>query len=153
MAALPLSHHLTVALSLCGGPGLLPVLVVALCPPPPPGCLTQPTAILSPGLFSEPHALALSSQYLQMHISGWDTQGSCADHLCMPHSALPATDQLAANSSSEPPKSFSVPPCLPAAEGLPDMWQLLCSFSFFPGVQVPTQFLLVLFFFSSSLPR
>lgn len=126
-----------------------------------PGCDALPcqssrlscTDNIAPGLFSKPHTPALSHcLYQQMHILGWDTQGSCMDHLVMSHSALPATDQLAANSSSEPPKSFSVPPCLPAAEGLPDMWQLLCSFSFFPGVQVPTQFRLVLFFSLSFYP-
>lgn len=124
------------------GPPLGIFLVELFCPLSPPGYLTQPTAILSPGLFAKPHVTAISPcPYQQMCVSGCGAQDGCTSHQCMFHSVLPATDWLLCSPLSLR-RTFPVPAGLRTGEGTPQVWHLLLSFSSLTGPQVPTCFCL-----------
>ena len=97
MAAPPFVHHSTAALHFYGSPGFLHThsrLWISSLPSPQ-AMPSQPTAVLSLGLLSNPHVLATSlCPHLWTHLSGWTVHGCGKDHLCKSHTVLPATDKL-----------------------------------------------------------
>lgn len=144
IVAPPLAYDLSMALSLCGGPGHLSEYsqfqhsALPLCQ-----AVSHSQQLSSPGLLSKPHAPALSPcPYLWTCVSGL-VQGVCMDPLCMSHSVLDATDQLLCFPLSSR-SYFPVPACLSTGEGTPPK----CYNSpllLLPRGQVPSHFYLCFF--------
>ena len=113
----------------------------------------QPTPVLSPGLSSEACASAPSPHPPQRtRVSGWAVQGGGISRLCRSLSILPSVNWLL----DSPPRFHSSPSVqadLPACEGTSRVWAPFLFHSSLPGVQAPSQFLsLSFFFFSFVLP-
>lgn len=106
MAAVPLRCHLTMALSLCSGFGLLPEhsWLQHSARPLPPGCLALPIVVLTQDVFSKLHAPAPSPHPHQLIcVAVWSEQGGCIDHLCTSQSCLPPIGCCAILQASEAP--------------------------------------------------
>ena len=121
--------------------------------PSPQAVSSQPTAVLPPGLLSNPHVPALSPRvHRQTHAPVWGTHACGTDRLCRSHSVPSATDQ-----PFHPPLTASDAPLLsqvilPSVRGLPWMREPLC-FSFPEGHRsCPTFCPLIFPFFLSSYP-
>ena len=115
---------------------------MVICPllHPSPGCLTQPTAILTLVLFSNSHALALSSHsYLQTHVLAWRHK-AVAQTLCVCPilSFLSQTGCCAFLRASE--SFFLTQLVSPLVRGLLQVQQFLLSLSSLPSYPFPPFF-------------
>ena len=62
--------------------------------PSPQAVYSQPTAVLPPGLLTNPHVPTLSPcVHRRTHVPGWGMQGCGSDCLCRSHSVLSVTDR------------------------------------------------------------
>ena len=143
-SAPPPAHHSTMASWFYGSPGFLHkhswLWISSLLSPQ--AVSLQPTAVLSPGLLSNPHIPALSPcVHWQTHFPVWGVQGCGADHLCRSHSVLSATDQP----FHLPPKASDVPLLSQLISlsvwSLPRVWEPLLCFSSPSWEQIPSCFL------------
>ena len=123
--------------------------------PSPQSIFPQPTTVLAPGLFSNPHAPALSPlAHLWTHVPVWSMYSCSTDCLCISHSVSSAIDRplhplpTASNASLLSPErvfplqrgvfpkfgnlsSASAPPCQGAGSVLLPLLLLIPSFFFF----------------------
>ena len=144
MVAPPAAHHSTVLPCFYGSLGLLHkhswLRISSLLSPQ--AVSSHPTAVLHPGLRSNPHIPALSQRvHQQTHVPVWGTQGCGMDHLRTSHSVLSATDW-----PFHPPPTASDAPLLSqlissSVREIPRMQEPLLCFISPPGTQIPSCFL------------